>query len=195
MINYYTSSTDFGAMTLCWEKRSLYYIGFDEDRALAYCLKKIIDPHRAAQSFESLKDRYFTRNNTEGAQLLNLVLAAWRAGLSEVEGWDLKTNGTMFQQKVWHEIAKIPFGQTLSYGDIAASIGSPKAVRAVGTAVGANPFTLLIPCHRVNHSGGRMSGYAWGASLKHKILSVEQMNYVPSRDYIKFRPIYTALKK
>lgn len=182
MINYFTSAinfandfaNDFGPMTLCWEKRTIYYIGFDEDRALAYCLKKIIGPRDIAQPIESLRERYFARNDTEGAQLLSLVFAAWRSGLSAVEGWELKTRGTSFQQKVWHEIAKIPQGQTISYGQIAATIGSPKAVRAVGTAVGANPFTLLIPCHRVNHSGGRISGYAWGKDMKRAILSAEK---------------------
>lgn len=180
MINYFTSATNFGTdlgpMTLCWEKRTIYYIGFDEDRALAYCLKKVIGARDIARPFESLRERYFTRNDTEGAQLLSLVFAAWRAGLSAVEGWELKPYGTPFQQKVWHEIAKIPRRETISYGQIAATIGSPKAVRAVGTAVGANPFTLIIPCHRVNHSSGQMSGYAWGKDMKHAILSVERPN-------------------
>jgi methylated-DNA-[protein]-cysteine S-methyltransferase len=82
----------------------------------------------------------------------------------------LKVSGTPFQVAVWKAIAKIPFGKTLSYGEIAASIGKPLAARAVGAAVGANPTPLLVGCHRVLGSNGSITGYSGGQGIKTKKL-------------------------
>lgn len=76
--------------------------------------------------------------------------------------------GTKFQQKVWAEIARIPFGEVISYVDIAREIGNPKASRAVGGAVGSNPVPLVIPCHRVLGASGRITGYSGGEGIPTK---------------------------
>ena len=82
--------------------------------------------------------------------------------------------GTAFQEAVWRELRKIPAGETRSYAEIAAAIGQPKAVRAVGTANGDNHVAVLIPCHRVIRSDGTLGGYAGGLDRKRKLLSKEQ---------------------
>ncbi len=87
----------------------------------------------------------------------------------------LKTrlSGTEFQQLVWSEISRIPYGETRTYKEIANAINKPKAVRAVGTACGANKFAIIVPCHRVISSSGKLSGYRWGAEIKKKLLELE----------------------
>src|SRR5204862_8304300 len=81
--------------------------------------------------------------------------------------------GTAFQEAVWRELRKIPAGETRSYAQIAAAIGQPKAVRAVGTANGDNHVAVLIPCHRVIRSDGTLGGYAGGLDRKRKLLATE----------------------
>lgn len=81
---------------------------------------------------------------------------------------------TAFQQRVWRALLQIPRGQTRSYAQIAQAIGSPKAVRAVGTACGANPLAVVVPCHRVVGADGRLTGYRWGVERKRKLLELER---------------------
>lgn len=83
-------------------------------------------------------------------------------------------DGTEFQIKVWKELMKIPYGQTRSYKDIAASIGMPKASRAVGTANKKNRLMIVIPCHRVIASDGSLSGYALGVHIKKYLIELEK---------------------
>jgi methylated-DNA-[protein]-cysteine S-methyltransferase len=85
----------------------------------------------------------------------------------------LKVSGTPFQLAVWKAIAKVPFGKTISYGEIAAGLGKPLASRAVGAAVGANPTPLLIGCHRVLGSSGSITGYSGGQGIKTKKLLLD----------------------
>ncbi len=85
----------------------------------------------------------------------------------------LDVQGTAFQEKVWRELRKIPFGETRSYADIAAAVGQPGAVRAVGTANGLNPVAVLVPCHRVIRSDGSLGGYAGGLDRKRRLLAAE----------------------
>lgn len=85
----------------------------------------------------------------------------------------LFVQGTNFQLKVWEALLRIPYGQCVTYGDIAKTIGAPKASRAVGTAVGANMISVLIPCHRVILSSGKAHNYRWGAARKKTILAME----------------------
>jgi AraC family transcriptional regulator of adaptative response/methylated-DNA-[protein]-cysteine methyltransferase len=81
--------------------------------------------------------------------------------------------GTAFQEAVWRELRKIPAGETRSYAEIAAAIGHPKAVRAVGTANGDNHVSVLIPCHRVIRSDGSLGGYGGGLERKKQLLAAE----------------------
>lgn len=85
----------------------------------------------------------------------------------------LDVRGTAFQEKVWQELRRIPLGETRSYRDIAAAIGNPGAVRAVGTANGSNPVAVLVPCHRVVRSDGSLGGYGGGLANKRKLLGAE----------------------
>ncbi len=86
----------------------------------------------------------------------------------------LDIRGTVFQRKVWDALRSIPRGETRSYGEIARAIGAPKAVRAVGSACGANPVALVIPCHRALRTDGSLGGYAWGVERKQKLLAIEK---------------------
>ena len=81
--------------------------------------------------------------------------------------------GTDFEIRVWESLLKIPVGQATTYGDIAASVGSPKAARAVGAAVGKNPLSFVVPCHRVLGKSGALTGYHWGLTRKKAILGWE----------------------
>jgi methylated-DNA-[protein]-cysteine S-methyltransferase len=101
-------------------------------------------------------------------------LQAYFAG--ELENFDLSLSpfGTPFQLKVWSELQKIPYGETISYGELARRIGNPKASRAVGLANGSNPLSIVIPCHRVIGSNGKLTGYGGGLPIKEKLLALER---------------------
>jgi O-6-methylguanine DNA methyltransferase len=86
----------------------------------------------------------------------------------------LDLRGTAFQRSVWQELLAIPYGATRSYAEVARAIGSPRAVRAVGAANGANPVAIVVPCHRVIATGGKLGGYGGGLDLKRRLLAMEQ---------------------
>lgn len=86
----------------------------------------------------------------------------------------LSMRGTPFQKRVWSELSKIPYGETVTYGEIAARIGNPKAGRAVGMANHHNPVAIIVPCHRVIGAGGKLVGYGGGLDLKVQLLSFER---------------------
>ncbi|MEI7955064.1 MAG: methylated-DNA--[protein]-cysteine S-methyltransferase [Verrucomicrobiota bacterium] len=90
------------------------------------------------------------------------------------------SRGTAFQQGVWRELQSIATGQTRSYGQIAAALGRPKACRAVGSACGANPLPLLVPCHRVLAAGGGLGGFSGGLHWKRHLLQVEGIKGIAS---------------
>ena len=101
-------------------------------------------------------------------------LQAYFAG--ELENFDLQLapEGTPFQLAVWHRLCDIPYGETISYGQLASRIGNPKASRAVGLANGSNPIPIVIPCHRVIGSNGKLTGYGGGLPIKEKLLALER---------------------
>lgn len=101
-------------------------------------------------------------------------LRAYFAG--ELEDFDLPLapQGTSFQQSVWAELCRIPYGETISYGELARRIGNPSASRAVGLANGSNPIPIIIPCHRVIGSNGKLTGYGGGLPIKEKLLALER---------------------
>jgi methylated-DNA-[protein]-cysteine S-methyltransferase len=86
----------------------------------------------------------------------------------------LDLHGTPFQQSVWMALQEIPYGQTVTYSDIAERIQNPKSVRAVGTAIGANPLLITIPCHRVIGKNGNLTGFRGGLDMKKQLLALEQ---------------------
>lgn len=87
----------------------------------------------------------------------------------------LRFAGTDFQQLVWQELCRIPFGHTISYADLATRIGMPSSVRAVANANGANAISILVPCHRVIGTNHTLTGYAGGLEAKHFLLKVEEI--------------------
>jgi methylated-DNA-[protein]-cysteine S-methyltransferase len=94
----------------------------------------------------------------------------------------LDFKGTEFQKKVWAALLTIPFGETRSYGQIAAQIRSPKAVRAVGAANGKNPISIIAPCHRVIGSTGKLTGFAGGLAVKARLLALEGRKRVQQKE-------------
>lgn len=93
----------------------------------------------------------------------------------------LDVRGTAFQQRVWQALREIPAGSTLSYADVACKIGSPKSVRAVAGACGANHIAIAIPCHRVVRTDGNLSGYRWGVERKRTLLAREGVAHPTSK--------------
>jgi len=85
----------------------------------------------------------------------------------------LLMHGTDFQKRVWKNLQKIPYGETITYGELAKRIGDPKAVRAVGAANGQNPLPIIVPCHRVIGSNGSLTGFGGGLENKRKLLALE----------------------
>jgi methylated-DNA-[protein]-cysteine S-methyltransferase len=113
----------------------------------------------------------------EGNALLGEAVRQLRAYFAgELRRFDvpLDMQGTEFQKRVWRQLTAIPYGETRSYAEMARQIGAPAAVRAVGAANGANPVPIVVPCHRVIGSGGRLVGYGGGLPLKRRLLELER---------------------
>ena len=138
----------------------IYYLGFVSESAPLDVLHddcRRLWPHAFAHALEN-----------------NELVAAWgdKIFLSK-DALTLGVHGTAFQLAVWQALLDIPLGQTRSYSEIAASCGHPKAYRAAGTAIGHNPISYLIPCHRVLARDGRLGGYRWGLACKRRLLAAE----------------------
>lgn len=120
-------------------------------------------------SFADLSGRWPNATFVENLDAVRpFVNAALSGGTAQ-----LQLIGGPFQIKVWEALLSIPSGEVTTYGDIATAIGNPKAVRAVGTAVGRNPISWLIPCHRVLRKSGDLGGYHWGTPVKRALLAYE----------------------
>jgi O-6-methylguanine DNA methyltransferase len=115
------------------------------------------------------REEAFAPNRDAVRQVLE-YLAGKRTGFDLA----LDLRGTAFQRAVWAALEAIPYGETRSYSDVAREIARPGAVRAVGSANGANPVPLVVPCHRVIAAGGRLGGYGGGLDLKRRLLAMEQ---------------------
>ena len=100
-------------------------------------------------------------------------LAEYFGGRRQEFDVPLRPEGTDFQQTVWRALLAIPYGETLSYGELAARVGKPTAARAVGAANGSNPIAIVIPCHRVIGANGRLTGYGGGLDAKQSLLELE----------------------
>ena len=128
-------------------------------------------------------DDYFngkrTENATMGKQPENVTIGnqAENATISVKADAQIviKAKGTMFQQHVWQALLTIPYGETVSYGEIARMVGC-RSAQAVGQAIGANPIAILIPCHRVIAANGKIGGYAYGEERKKRLLAWEQQS-------------------
>ncbi len=101
-------------------------------------------------------------------------LAAYFAGALHAFDLPMRVEGTAFQIAVWQAVAAIPYGETVSYSDIAREVVRPTAQRAVGRTVGLNPLPIVVPCHRVVGSDGRLTGYGGGLPMKERLLALER---------------------
>jgi methylated-DNA-[protein]-cysteine S-methyltransferase len=112
------------------------------------------------------------RDDAAFAEVIRQLRAYFGGKLTKFE-LPLALQGTPFQLRVWNALCAIPYGTTTSYGELAKQIGQPKAVRAVGLANGANPIAIIVPCHRVIGSNGKLTGYGGGLPLKENLLALE----------------------
>jgi methylated-DNA-[protein]-cysteine S-methyltransferase len=139
-------------------------------------LRHIIFEH--GRTFESRRDPAKPRPHwrADTAPLAETIrqLRAWFAGELRDFNLPLAPEGPAFHSRVWRELCNIPYGETISYGELARRIGSPNASRAVGRANGANPIPIVIPCHRVIGSNGKLTGYGGGLPRKQLLLELEQ---------------------
>lgn len=110
---------------------------------------------------------------SSNARAAERELAEYFAGKRRNFKLKLAPQGTEFQQRVWAQLKKIPYGKTVSYQELARAVGKPRAVRAVASACGANPIAIVIPCHRVIRSDGSLGGYASGVKVKQALLEFE----------------------
>lgn len=156
--------TPLGEIMIGQTPRGVCFIGFlmNEDRAVPFERMKAYLP---CASF--LEDDNATRASAEN------ILNIWAGKGDAARKLSLDLQGTNFQIQVWQALLKIPLGETVTYQDIAKDIGRPTSMRAVGNAVGANPVSLLIPCHRVIRSTGIIDNYSWGSPRKKAILALE----------------------
>ncbi|MFZ2152715.1 MAG: methylated-DNA--[protein]-cysteine S-methyltransferase [Microgenomates group bacterium] len=110
----------------------------------------------------------------ENGYLTSLNFEDGRIGIGkEIFDLPIRPKGTDFQKKVWKELIKVPYGETITYKELARRIGVPRAIRAVASAVAKNPILIIIPCHRVIRSDGGMGGYSAGIAIKNKLLRLE----------------------
>lgn len=117
----------------------------------------------------------FIQEETELIKRTQSQLDEYFAGRRRTFELPLSAKGTEFQRAVWSQLEKIPYGVTKSYGEIACSLGMPKAARAVGGACKKNPIAVIVPCHRVVSANGSLTGYAAGLEFKEKLLKLEQI--------------------
>ena len=132
---------------------------------------------------EKKKKQYhakFRNTRNELHQLIEQEINLYFDGLLTEFNIPLDINGTEFQEKVWLELLKIPYGKTISYKELAKRVGNDRAIRAVGGANGANNIAIIIPCHRVIRADGELHGYGGGLANKKNLLKLERSTIVKS---------------
>lgn len=164
-ITYGLHDTPLGEIVIAESNKGLCWLGF------------MVKGYKG-DGFERMKEFFpeseFVRDDKKTKKTVNQVMEAWDHDTLDDIKLDLR--GTEFQRSVWKALLQIPKGEVISYGDVANDIGKPKASRAVGSAVGENPVSLIVPCHRVVQSSGGLGNYGWGIDLKEKILQIESAN-------------------
>ncbi|PCJ96624.1 MAG: cysteine methyltransferase [Zetaproteobacteria bacterium] len=158
-INYCFAASPFGKLIIASTTKGVCHIAFEEKDTQALTILKQRFPNAV---YHQMVDKF-------QQDALFIFQKDW----SQLDKIKLHLKGTAFQLKVWESLLKIPMGGLTTYGNIAQNIGSPKASRAVGTAIGSNPIAFLIPCHRVIQANGNIGGYMWGATRKSTIIGWE----------------------
>jgi methylated-DNA-[protein]-cysteine S-methyltransferase len=138
------------------------------ERGLVAILWENDNPHRVRLSELLADDRHPVLVETERQ------LREYFAGKRKTFSVPLDMRGTRFQKDVWASLLAIPFGETRSYGQLALQLGNPRATRAVGAANGRNPLSIIVPCHRVIGSSGKLTGFAGGLAVKAHLLALER---------------------
>lgn len=141
------------------------------------CLLEYTDPKRLEAQVTGLKRRIaptIVVGDHEHLAALGAQLAAYFAGTLKQFSVPLVAPGTPFEERVWHALRQIPYGETRSYLDLARGLGSPEGQRAVGRANGLNRIAIVIPCHRVVNHGGGLGGYGGGRWRKERLLDLER---------------------
>lgn len=154
-MNYTYLDTPIGELLLAGDEHALHEIGFPDG-----------PKRRRAEPGWELRDAIFTEAKSQ--------LNAYFDGSLHTFSLPLEPSGTPFQLSVLDELQKIPYGETASYGEIAARLGKPQAMRAVGAANGRNPIPVIIPCHRVIGANGKLTGFGGGLPTKAALLKLEQ---------------------
>jgi AraC family transcriptional regulator of adaptative response/methylated-DNA-[protein]-cysteine methyltransferase len=143
------------------------------DRGLCAVLFAESDAEAAVDLRERFPQAVLRRDDTELREAVEFVLGRMRESKTAA-AMPFHARATAFQLRVWRALAAIPRGETRTYAEIAEAVGSPKAVRAVGTACGANPLAVVVPCHRVVGADGKITGYRWGVERKKRLLAMER---------------------
>lgn len=158
-INYSFSKSPFGEVITASTEKGICCMAFTENKENA--LRDLVNKFPNASFFET-KDEFQTN-----------ALSIFHKDWTELNTIKLHLKGTDFQLKVWESLLTIPLGKLSTYGKLSEKIGSAKASRAVGTAIGSNPVAFLIPCHRVIQSSGKIGGYMWGSDRKQMMIGWE----------------------
>jgi AraC family transcriptional regulator, regulatory protein of adaptative response / methylated-DNA-[protein]-cysteine methyltransferase len=140
------------------------------------CLLQIIEPAELSAALDELRGIFRVVELVEDHNTLRPVFRqvdAYLAG-EACEDLALDLRGTAFQQKVWQALRRVPHGQTVSYTELAARAGRPRAVRAAASACGDNPVAIFVPCHRIVRRDGGLGGYRWGLQRKRDLLERER---------------------
>ena len=163
-VRYGFFPSPLGELMIAITDRGVCWLGFRVDES-------------REQSTERLKKQFplaqFTIDQEATAPAMQQIMKIWNGQGDQKKKLKLDLVGTNFQIQVWQAMLKIPMGVTISYKTLADALGKPSASRAVGGAVGANPISLLIPCHRVIQQSGIIENYGWGSPRKKAILGVE----------------------
>ncbi len=147
-----------GDLFFVWKKEGVLTVSFvegDYGEKLSDFIRKDFNIIRSSSPVKNQLEEYFE-------------------GVRKVFDLNLVINGTGYQQKVWKELIKVPYGETVSYGELARRVGNPRGARSVGMAVHFNPIGIIIPCHRVIMSDGKIGGYASGVHRKKWLLLHER---------------------
>ena len=159
MSSFLKMQTPVGELTLIGSEKGLSALHWEDDRPERVKVRAEIEDHMnifLKQAKEEVLE-YFSGTRKEFTVPLDPI-------------------GTEFQLKVWEELKKIPYGEFISYKELATRIGNPNASRAVGGANGKNPLSIIVPCHRVIGASGKLTGFAGGIGVKSKLLNFEKEN-------------------
>jgi len=162
-VNYAYLDTPIGTLLLAGDAAALHLITFPQCGRAAKPKPEWQESHRGPVG--------------EAARQLREYFAAKRTGFD----LPLAPAGTTFQRAVWRRLQEIPYGETISYGELARRVGNPRASRAVGSANGANPLPIVIPCHRVIASDGSLGGFGGGLPTKQTLLALELQSSTGNR--------------